>query len=129
MFVGKSSFVASYAERQAFGNVIQFKDSSEKEMKIDATGTPAQAGVWCVIGGADVECKDPNGNPIFDKIWWDEPNKMLCRSLCSPSDDANGNDMIQTREILSDGTLISNAKLTRRKDGKSCEYKVILKRK
>ncbi len=104
-------------------------DSSEKELKIEATGTPAQAGVWCEIGGPEVECKDPNGNPIFDKIWWDEPNKMLCRSLCSTAGDPNGNDMFQSREIMDDGTMVSKAKLTRRKDGKFCEYKVIFKRK
>jgi hypothetical protein len=108
--------------------VISFRDASEKEMKIDMTGTPAQPGVWCELGAPEIEAKDPKGKLIMDKLWWDEPGKKLYRSLNSPADDPNGQDLVQVREILPDGRMACYSRVVRRKDGQSCEFKSFFKR-
>ena len=128
--MGQSSMIAGFAEAQPFGNVIQFQDPSEKFIKIDITGVPAQPGTWVELGGSGVETKDAKGNPVIDKIWWNEEEKKLYRSLChlenAPMSFAA--DVTQIREISDDDRLLVTAVLTRRKDGLSSGFKAVFKR-
>lgn len=130
IFMGQNSFVAGIAEKQPFGNIIQFQDDSRKFIKIDITGTPAQPGTWVEVGGPGVETKDPKGNPVIDKIWFNEDEKKLYRSLSAPKDApvSWATDVVQIREITDDDKLVITATLTRRSDGKSGGFKAVFVR-
>ena len=128
--MGQSSMIAGYAEGQPSANIIQFQDPSEKVIKIDITGVPAQAGTWVELGGAGSETKDNKGNAVIDKIWWNEEEKKLYRSISHLENAplSYAADVLQIREITDDDRLIAQMTLTRRKDGLSAGFKAFFKR-
>lgn len=126
--MGQNSFVASIAEKQAYGNVIQYQDGNEKIMKVDMTGIPALAGVWVEVGGPGTETKDAKGLPIIDRIWWDEENMKLMRTIMAPEGVADSVDATQTREITADDKLVATVSVRRRSDNATCAFKAIFKR-
>jgi hypothetical protein len=132
IFMGQNSFVAGMAEKQPFGNIIQFQDETRKVIKIDITGVPAQPGAWVEMGQdkPGTETKDPKGNPTIDKIWFNEEEKKLYRTLSAPPDAPTSwaTDVVQIREITEDDKLVITATLTRRSDGKSGGFKAIFVR-
>jgi hypothetical protein len=130
--MGQSSFIAGLADKQRFGNVIQFQDESRKVIKIDITGVPAQAGTWVEVGKDKqaTDGKDPRGNPIIDKIWFDDDEKKIYRSIKSLPDapTSSATDVMQIREITDDDKLIVTVSCTRRSDNQTVGFKAIFVR-
>lgn len=81
-FNGAPSFVA-YAQRDAdYGQIIEGKADDENMLKVAATGFPATQGPWLKLPSKKEDApatdnKDPAGNPVVAKLWWDEEEKMM----------------------------------------------------
>lgn len=126
IFMGKSSFVAGLANAQPFGQIISYKSKdNESEMKIDATGVPANDGPWVVIGGPQSPTKQ-DGKAVLEKMTWDEENKKLIRIRESTE---GGYINYQERYINEQGHLIIDVTYTRTKDNASVKIHIECKRK
>jgi hypothetical protein len=126
IFMGKSSFVAGLANAQPFGQIISYKSKdNETEMKIDATGVPANDGPWVVIGGGQSATKQDN-KAVLENMIWDEENKKLIRVRESTE---GGYVNYQERYINEQGNLVIDVTYTRTKDNESVKIHIECKRK
>jgi hypothetical protein len=130
LFNGAPSFVASMKKDSEFGNIITFQDSTEKTIKIDATGFPSGPGASVEIGDSEetakpVEFKDKSsGNMLRQRNWWNEDEKRLyCKLFFIEAEKT----LLQTRFLINDDTLQLLNEMTL-KNGSKCGWEAVFKR-
>lgn len=89
LFNGAPSFVA-YAQKDSdYGNIIEGKPENENILKLTATGFPPVQGQFNTIpdrkeDAATIDAKDPAGNLVTARMWWDTAEKKLRTEIKNP---------------------------------------------
>jgi hypothetical protein len=115
-------------ENQPLQNIILFKDSTERELKIDVLGKPESHGAWCVVGDDEASAMafefEADKEKVFEKIWWEEETQLMYRTLHFSKTNRH---VIQTRKVEDEDRMVLMNK-TIRADGESNVFDVKFKR-
>ena len=112
-------------EGQPSGNIIQFRDDSEKEIKIDTTGKPETFGAWVLLGENNPQTESiQDKEKCLERMWFDEETKSLIRVMELTK---TGRVLKQIRSVNDDDRLVSVTTMTK-PDGTTGGFKVIFSR-
>ena len=120
--------IASFKKDADFAQNFTFDTEDEWKFQFKATGTPTLHLPWMKIGHTEtdaelVDCKDPSGNPMQLKFWYDENEKTLKSWGITPSKQIS----VQSRKIDDQG-LMQFFHSVEYPDGKTLSYTAVLKK-